>query len=80
MKAFFITGSIVFTVLILIIAFENIASSCSNFMFVFLPTESSFLITILIAFIGVITGMFYSGLIGQLMKNPQEDEDAPGAW
>lgn len=78
MKAFYITGSIIFTVLILILAFENLAVSCGSYLLVFLPMESGFFMTMAVSFVGVITGLFYAGLISQILKDPQEDEEAPG--
>lgn len=79
MKGFFITGSIVFTVLILILAFENIGGSCQGFMFLFssLPQGTSpFFIVTGIAILGGITGIFYTGLVTQLLK--KEDEESAG--
>ena len=79
MKGFFITGSIIFTVLILIVAFENIAGACQGFLFLFTSfpqSTSPFFIVIGIAALGGITGIFYSGLINQLLK--KDDEEAGG--
>jgi hypothetical protein len=78
MKAFFLTGSIVLTVLILILAFENIAASCGGFLFLFMPMEGGFFVTFALSFIGIIAGMFYAGYLSQLLRSKQEDEEPPG--
>ena len=81
MKGFFLAGSIFFTVLVLIIAFENIGGSCQNFLFLFStvgPNTSPFFIVIGIAFLGGITGIFLTGLVTQLLKNKEDDEEGPG--
>ncbi len=81
MKAFFLTGSIILTILTLIVIFENIAAQCSQFLLIFLPIRSSFLATSSVAIIGIITGAFYAGLIMQILKNkPEDEEDAGADW
>ncbi len=78
MKGFFLTGSIIFTVLILIIAFENIGAACQGFMFLFttLPQgTSSFFIVAGLAVLGGITGIFYTGLVLQLLRSANKDEE-----
>lgn len=78
MKGFFAAGSIVFTVLILIIAFENIGGSFQGFLFLFssLPQSTSpFFIVVGIAILGIVTGIFYTGLITQLLKSGEEEEN-----
>ncbi len=78
MKGFFAAGSIFFSVLILIIAFENIGGSFQGFLFLFssLPQSTSpFFIVVGIAIIGIITGIFYTGLVTQLLKNSDEEEN-----
>lgn len=76
MKAFFISGSIIFTVLILILAFENMGAQVNGFQFLFTAFDSPFFIVLGIAFIGVITGAFYTGLVLRLAKG--DDEEAGG--
>ena len=80
MKGFFLTGSIIFTVLILIVAFENIGGNCQGFMFLFtsLPIGTSpFFVVAGIAALGGITGIFYTGLVNQLLRN-KDDEESGG--
>jgi hypothetical protein len=77
MKAFFLGGSIFFTVLILILAFENIGAACQNFLFLFTSISqdtSPFFIVMGIAFLGGIAGFFYTGFVKELLK-PDEDEE-----
>ena len=79
MKAFFLTGSIVTTVLILILAFENMYVSLTNFTFIFASASSSFLVVLGLCFVGVIAGIFYSGLIQQLLKS-EDTESGGNEW
>ncbi len=84
MKSFFTTGSILFTFLILILAFENIGGAkFQSFLFFFVWLDQSinpFFIVIGIAILGGITGMFYSGLISELIRNKDNDEPAANDW
>lgn len=75
MKAFFITGAVIFTVLILIVAFENIATPVSNFLFVFLPVGNFFFIVMGVAGLGVGAGIFYAGLVSTLLRNKEEEDN-----
>lgn len=80
MKGFFIAGSVLFTVLILILAFENISGSCQSFLFLFyeMPMGTSpFFIVAGLSLLGAIAGVFYTGLVLHLIKS--KDEEAAGA-
>lgn len=79
MKIFFLSGSILFTVLILIVAFENIALSVNGFLFVFIPLGNPFLIVMSTAGIGVFAGVFYAGLVTTLLHSRNEEEEELGA-
>ena len=79
MKAFFLSGAILFTVLILILAFENIALQVNNFLFILIPLGNPFVMVLSIAGIGVLAGVFYTGLVTTLLKNKAEDEEELGA-
>jgi len=79
MKTFFIAGSILFTVLMLILAFENIALQVNNFLFVLIPMGNPFLMVMSIAGVGVMAGVFYAGLVATLLKNKDEEEEELGA-
>ena len=80
MKPLFITGSILFTVLLLIIAFENMGGQCNGFLFLFTPVNSPFLITFLLGFIGIITGALYTGLILTIAKGSDDEEAGGNEW
>lgn len=76
MKAFLLTLSIVFTVLILILAFENIGSQCSNLLFLFFPVKESPTIVFLgIAVLGMITGALYHAFWNRMLATTEEEED-----
>ncbi len=78
MKAFFLTGSIILTVLILIIAFENLGATLTNFMLIFTTLDSPFFMVLGISIIGILAGIFYTGLVTSLLNSGKEEEEAPG--
>lgn len=78
MKAFFISGSIFFTALILIIAFENLGASCTGFMFLFTELDTPFFTVLGLTVIGVMAGIFYTGLITNILRSGKEEEESPG--
>jgi len=83
MRGFYLTGCILFTVLILIIAFENIVGSCQGFLLLFasLPQGTSpFFIVMGIAILGAVTGVFYTGLVANLLKGDKEEEPGGNEW
>ncbi|MFH1284580.1 MAG: hypothetical protein ABIH78_03265 [Candidatus Peregrinibacteria bacterium] len=76
MKAFYLTGSIIFTALILVLAFENIGASCSGMNFFFYTIDQNPTIVILgIAVIGIITGSLYHAFMAKVLAGPTEDEE-----
>lgn len=78
MKAFYLTASIIMTVLILILSFENIGSQCSGLNFFFYTIEQNPTMLILgIALIGIITGACYHAFISKILSStPEEDEQS----
>lgn len=73
---FYLTGSVILTVLILILAFENIAASCAQLIFFFYPLKQSpTLIFLGIAVLGVITGAFYHAFISRFLGTKDEEEN-----
>lgn len=79
MKAFFISGSVLFAVLILILAFENINVSLSGFLFILIPMNSTFLALLGTAGVGALFGIFITGLVMSLLRN-EEEEDTGSEW
>ncbi|MFA6528854.1 MAG: hypothetical protein WCT46_04950 [Candidatus Gracilibacteria bacterium] len=77
MKAFYITGSIIMTVIILILAFENIQSSCDGLLIMFysLPTSTPTGTIFFEAILGIITGVFYTQLFRSIVEKSDEDDD-----
>lgn len=76
MKAFYLIGSIVFTVLILILSFENIGSSCTGLNFFFSTVDKSPTLVILgIAVIGIFTGVFYHAFISKILAPAEDGEE-----
>jgi hypothetical protein len=83
MRGFYLTGSILLTVLILIVAFENIGGACQGFLFLFASLDqgtSPFFIVMGIALLGGITGVFYTGLFMSLLKSGQDEEPGGNEW
>lgn len=75
MKAFFLVGSIIFTVLILIIAFQNFSSTIDGFQVFFTPVNTNPTIIIFgIALLGIFAGGFYFGFLTSLLKSEEEEE------
>ena len=79
MKAFFLVGSIIFTVLILIVAFQNFGNTFGGFTVFFTPIDTNGTIIIFgISLLGIFAGGFYFGFLSSLLKSGQEDEEQPG--
>lgn len=77
MKAFFLTASIILTVIVLIIAFGNIGATCSDIKFLFYSVDASPTIIILgVAVLGIITGAFYHAFVSRVLDTPDEEEEA----
>lgn len=76
MKALYLTLSIIFTVLILLLAFGNIAAQCSGVNFLFFQVQSNPTIIFLgVGVLGILTGMFYHAFIHRIFDTtPEEDE------
>lgn len=78
MKALYLTGSIICTVLILVLAFGNISAQCSGMYFFFYQVKSNpTIVTISIAFLGIITGALYHAFFAATMST-DEDPDQEG--
>lgn len=76
MKAVYLTLSIIFTVLILVVAFGNFGAQCSNMAFLFYPVRSNPTIVILgVAVLGAITGFFYHAFFSKLFEVRDEEEE-----
>lgn len=76
MKAFFLTGSIIFTVLILILAFGNINASMSGLHFLFYPVDMNPTVVILgISVLGIITGVLYHSFLSRILGSSEEEEE-----
>ncbi|MEK7528769.1 MAG: hypothetical protein AAB592_03300 [Patescibacteria group bacterium] len=75
MKLFFLVGSVISTVLILIVGFQNFGSTINDFYIFFVPVDlNPSLIVFGLAFLGMLAGGFYFGFMSSLMK----DEEEPG--
>lgn len=77
MKAFFLVGSIIFTVIILVIAFQNFNITMDGFQVFFTPIDANpTLVFFGIFILGVFAGGFYFGFLTSILKG--EDEEEPG--
>jgi len=77
LKNFFLTGSIVLIVIILIVAFQNIGAQCSFITYFFFGVDASTPPTILIfiiSLLGIFTGIMLTGLF-MSMTSREEDEE-----
>lgn len=78
LRIFFLSGSIVLSIIILIIAFQNIQAQCNFVTFFFFPVSQATSPTVLafaMALIGILTGIFYMGFIMTFISGDGEDED-----
>lgn len=76
MKGIYLALSIIFTVIVLVLSFENISAQCSNLNLLFFPIRSNPTIVLLgTAVVGVITGMFYHAFLAKVFETSPEDED-----
>lgn len=79
MKAFYLIGSIIFTVIILIVAFQNFGASFDGFTVFFSELDTNgTLIVFGIALLGIFAGGFYFGFLNSLLKSGEEEEEQPG--
>lgn len=75
MKGFFLVGSIIFTVIILVIAFQNFNTTVNGFQVFFTLIDANpTLIVFGIFIIGVFAGGFYFGFLNSLLKGEEEEE------
>lgn len=78
MKTFYLTGAIVMTSVILILAFENIQATCNYMTFFFYEVSAQTPPTMTILFeavLGIIAGIFYTQLAHAWMKPAEDEED-----
>ena len=78
LRTFFLSGSIVLTIIILIIAFQNIQAQCNFITFFFFAADSSMSPTLMIfavSLVGVIAGMLYMGLIMSFISREEDDDE-----
>lgn len=78
MKIFSLVVSIILTVLILILAFENIQAACTGLNFLFWPIGDDTTPTSLIlgtTLFGMLAGAFYGAFFRSMMKGDEEEED-----
>ena len=78
LKTFFLTGTIVLIVIILVIAFQNFTASCNALTYFFFQVDASTSPTILIFIIsvlGMFTGMMIMGLIMSMMSKEEDEQE-----
>lgn len=78
MKIFYLIGALFFTVMILIISFENIQAFCSNVQILFYGVNAQVPPTILffgISLLGMMAGAFYFGFIQGLFSGGSSSEE-----
>lgn len=78
LRVFFLSGSIVLSIIILIVAFQNIQAQCSFvtfFLFSVEGTTSPTIMAFVVSIIGIITGAFYMGLLMSYISKEEDEED-----
>ncbi len=77
MKALYLTLSIIFTTLILILAFGNIGAICNNVNFLFFPVRmNTTSLSLIVAVLGMITGACYHAFIVRVLATSDEEDEA----
>ncbi len=75
MKIFYLAGSIIFTVLVLLVAFGNVGAVCNQMNFLSIPIKKSPVLVILtVAIIGMICGAMYHAFIVRVLDSGDDDE------
>lgn len=78
LRKLFLSGSIVFTIILLIVAFQNIQAQCNFVTFFFFQVGSNVSPTIMIfivSLLGIITGMLLMGLLMSIVSKEEDDGD-----
>lgn len=76
MKAIYLAASAILTVLILILAFENIGATCTYLNFLFFPIDHSPTIIILgVSVLGIFTGISYHAFLSRYLASTASEED-----
>ena len=78
LRKFFLSGSIVFTIILLIVAFQNIQAQCNFVTFFFFSIGANISPTIMIfivSLLGIITGMLFMGLLMSIISKEEDDGD-----
>ena len=78
LRAFFLAGSIVLAIVLLVVAFQNIQAQCNFVTFFFLSINANTSPTLMIfgvSIIGIITGMFLMGLIMSFLSSNEDDDE-----
>lgn len=78
MKLFYLAMSGLLTVIILILAFENITASCSDLYLFFWAVPENIGTTILIFMaevLGILTGVCYTNFVHSMSEAAEEEED-----
>jgi len=77
MKAFYLAGSIIFTVLILIVGFQNFGATVQQFA-VFFTAFNGISGTVVIfgaSILGIFAGGFYFAFLQSILGNQDSDDD-----
>jgi uncharacterized integral membrane protein len=78
LRTFFLSGSLVLTIIVLIIAFQNIQAQCNFITFFFFSVGGKTSPTIMIfvvSLLGILTGMLYMGLLMSFLSKEEDDDE-----
>jgi uncharacterized integral membrane protein len=76
MKALYLILSIIFSAAVLYIAFENLNASCSSVkFFTYSLSQSSAIIILVAAVLGILTGASYHAFMSRVLSTPVDEED-----
>lgn len=76
MKFFSLSTAIFFIFLVLILAFENLGAKTMYFLLLFTSADGipAFFLTLILTFLGAVTGVFYTLFIMELIKEKKGND------
>jgi len=78
LRAFFLSGSIVLAIIILIVAFQNIQAQCNFVTFFFFSVDqgtSPTILVFLVSLLGIFAGIFFMGLLMSFLSKEEEEDE-----
>lgn len=78
LRVFFLSGTIVLFIILMIVGFQNFLAQCNFITFFFFPIDpqtSPTILIFLVGLLGVFTGMFIMGLLMSFLSKEEEEDE-----